>query len=283
VSQSLQPHGHPGHKNRTRLGAGWLGYVIISVVVVQSFIFYHDLPARMAFLLLLAIFTLLYVSAAPLAARFGRYPFVYFSLQTAVILALSSQKPYLDIVKVLYVPLSLQALQAVPFRAAAAWLALFALCLTASLVLALGWLEGMALSLLIMAVSVFLLSYDRLGAQMQSDQEESQCLLVELQQAHEKLKEHAGQARELAATRERNRLARELHDSVSQGIFAIVLTSQAARLLLERDPARVPEQLDHLQEMTTTVLSQLRSLIAQLRPPPKTEARLPSREAGLFS
>jgi signal transduction histidine kinase len=246
------------------------------VVVIQSFLFYRDSSARLAFLLLLAIFTLLYASAAPLAARFSRYPLLYFALQTAVILALSSQKPYLDIVKVLYVPLSLQALQALPFRAAAAWLVLFALCLTVSLVLALGWLEGLPLSLLIMAVSAFLFSVDRLGAQMQSDQDESQRLLAELQQAHEKLKEYAGQANELAAARERNRLARELHDSVSQGIFAVMLTSQAARLLLKREPAldrvlgatRVPEQLDHLQEMTATVLSQLRSIIAHLHPPP---------------
>jgi signal transduction histidine kinase len=35
---------------------------------------------------------------------------------------------------------------------------------------------------------------------------------------------------------------------------------------LERDPARVPEQLDHLQEMSGSALGQLRSLIAQLRP-----------------
>jgi signal transduction histidine kinase len=92
-------------------------------------------------------------------------------------------------------------------------------------------------------------------------------LLAELRQAHQKLQEHAAQAEELAAARERNRLARELHDSVSQMIFSITLTSQAARLLLARDPARVPEQLNRLQEMTGSALGQLRSLIAQLRPP----------------
>jgi len=85
-------------------------------------------------------------------------------------------------------------------------------------------------------------------------------LLAELQQAHHKLQEYANQAEELAA-------ARELHDSASQVIFSVTLTSQTARLLLERDPARVPEQLDRLQEMTSSALSQLRSLIAQLRPP----------------
>ena len=71
----------------------------------------------------------------------------------------------------------------------------------------------------------------------------------------------------LAVEHERNRLARELHDSVSQAIFSITLISQSARLLLNRDPARVPVQVDRLQTMTADALAQLRSLIAQLRPP----------------
>ncbi|MBK8902455.1 MAG: histidine kinase dimerization/phosphoacceptor domain-containing protein [Anaerolineaceae bacterium] len=148
------------------------------------------------------------------------------------------------------------------------WLALFTLCLNVALILAIGWLNGLAFSLLVMAASTFLFSYDRLSARMQRDQDKSQCLLAELQRAHQQLKEHAGQAEALAAARERNRLARELHDSVSQTIFAITLTSQAARLLLVREPARVPEQLNHLQEMTAAALGQLRSLISRLRPPP---------------
>jgi signal transduction histidine kinase len=92
-------------------------------------------------------------------------------------------------------------------------------------------------------------------------------LLAELQQAHQKLQEYAEQADELATARERNRLARDLHDTVSQLIFSIILTARSARLLLDRDPARLPEQLDRLQEMTSNALSQLRSLIAKLRPP----------------
>jgi len=88
-----------------------------------------------------------------------------------------------------------------------------------------------------------------------------------LQAAHRKLQNTPWQAQELAAARERNRLARELHDSVSQAIFSITLTSRSARLLLDREPARVPELIDRLQAMTADALNQLRSLIAELRPP----------------
>jgi signal transduction histidine kinase len=91
---------------------------------------------------------------------------------------------------------------------------------------------------------------------------QNQSILGELQVAHCHLQGYAAQVEDLAAEQERSRLARELHDSVSQVIFGITLTSQAARLLLQRDPAQVPEQLDRLQEMTGSALSQLRSLIA---------------------
>jgi signal transduction histidine kinase len=127
--------------------------------------------------------------------------------------------------------------------------------------------EGIALLLLNIATGTFLISYDFLYLRTQADQAESQRLLTDLQSAHQELQEQAAQTEELAAARERNRLARELHDSVSQIIFSLTLTSQSARLLLERDPSRARREIEHLQAMTSSALAQLRSLIAELRPP----------------
>lgn len=245
----------------------WIGFTLLGVVSLRSFLFYRAQSALPTVVLLLATFGLLYLLEPIFSARFSRFPLLYFLLQVAILLLLSGQQPFLDIHQVLYVLLGLQLLHTFPFRQAMIWSALFALCFNATLILAVGWLEGLAFSLLVMAACAFLFSYDRLLVRKQLDQGESQRLLTELQQAHRKLQEHAGKAEVLAAARERNRLARELHDSVSQTIFAITLTSQAARLLLVREPARVPEQLNRLQTMTAAALGQLRSLIAQLRPP----------------
>jgi signal transduction histidine kinase len=71
---------------------------------------------------------------------------------------------------------------------------------------------------------------------------------------------------ELAALRERNRLARELHDSVSQAVFSIVLAVRSAQLMREREPDRVEEQLALLQELTQNALARMRAFIADLRP-----------------
>jgi signal transduction histidine kinase len=247
-------------------GGYLVGFLVAGVAAMRVILFYQG-ESRLVAILLLAVYSLLYTAEPALSARARWFHFVYFPLQTALVLTLSNLRPFLDLSSVLYVPLSEQALHACSRRVAVAWMILFVALLTATLVLGMGWAPGLAFVLLLLAGGGFLLSYDLLYSRTQADQAESQVLLADLEQAHQKLQEHAAQAEELAAARERNRLARELHDSVSQVIFSITLTSQAARLLLARDPDRVPEQLDRLEEMTGSALSRLRSLIAQLRPP----------------
>jgi signal transduction histidine kinase len=74
-------------------------------------------------------------------------------------------------------------------------------------------------------------------------------------------------AQQAAVIEERHRLARELHDSVSQQLFSMTLTAQAARAQFERNPARVPVLLERLHETATAALAEMRALIFQLRPP----------------
>ena len=99
-----------------------------------------------------------------------------------------------------------------------------------------------------------------------SDQE-----LIELLAAHAaiaitnaRLIEHS---HELSATTERNRLALELHDAVSQKLFSVVLTAEAAGELLDRDEAAARKKLERVQVLAREALDELRSLILELRPP----------------
>jgi signal transduction histidine kinase len=73
--------------------------------------------------------------------------------------------------------------------------------------------------------------------------------------------------KEAAVLEERSRLARDLHDSVSQQLFSMTLTAQAARTQLEKNPSRAAEQLERLQETASAALAEMRALIFQLRPP----------------
>lgn len=76
----------------------------------------------------------------------------------------------------------------------------------------------------------------------------------------------AEQAQQLAALEERTRLARELHDSVSQALYGIGLGAQTARRLLLEDPARVHEPVEYIFSLATAGLAEMRALIFELRP-----------------
>jgi signal transduction histidine kinase len=247
-------------------GGYLIGFIIIAAVAMRTTIFYQEQGNLIFVTSLLAIYLLLYILEPWLSFRLRWVKFLYFPLQTCVVIALTNLRPFTDVSSLLYIPLCIQVTRAFSRGVAMIWLLVYVALLSLTLMLGLGWLEGLALVLLFLAVCAFLISYDLLYSRTQADQAQSQRLLADLQSAHQKLQEYAGQVEELAAARERNRLARELHDSVSQAIFGITLTSQSARLLLEHDPARVPEQIDHLREMTSSALSQLRSLISELRP-----------------
>jgi PAS domain S-box-containing protein len=70
----------------------------------------------------------------------------------------------------------------------------------------------------------------------------------------------------LAALEERQRLARELHDSVSQALFGIALGARTARRRLEQDPPKVGEALDYVLSLAEAGLTEMRALIFELRP-----------------
>jgi len=74
------------------------------------------------------------------------------------------------------------------------------------------------------------------------------------------------EARGFAAIEERQKLARELHDSVSQALYGITLGTRTARTLLDRDPALVAEPLDYVLSLAEAGMAEMRSLIFQLRP-----------------
>jgi signal transduction histidine kinase len=75
------------------------------------------------------------------------------------------------------------------------------------------------------------------------------------------------QARSLAALQERQRLARELHDSVSQALYGIALGTRTAQTLAERgETAQIPEPLRYVSSLAEAALAEMRALIFELRP-----------------
>ncbi len=115
-----------------------------------------------------------------------------------------------------------------------------------------------------------------LGALYLTEKEDGPAFTEEDERLIEMLAAHASIAienarlyergRELSFVEERTRLARDLHDSVVQKLFGVVLVAQSAATLLERDPSGAHGQVQKLQELTQDAIQELRSLIFQLRP-----------------
>ncbi|GEM85723.1 histidine kinase [Meiothermus granaticius] len=74
------------------------------------------------------------------------------------------------------------------------------------------------------------------------------------------------QAQGKAALEERARLARELHDSVSQALYGIVLGARAALNAAEHNPQALREPLDYILSLAQAGIAEMRALIFELRP-----------------
>jgi signal transduction histidine kinase len=74
------------------------------------------------------------------------------------------------------------------------------------------------------------------------------------------------QAQELATLQERQRLARELHDSVSQALYGISLGAHTAQEAVENDPEQVLTSLHYILDLAEAGLAEMRALIFELRP-----------------
>ena len=73
--------------------------------------------------------------------------------------------------------------------------------------------------------------------------------------------------RELSVLQERARLARDLHDAVSQKLFSVRAKARAAAVLVDRDPARAIEEIGSVAELAGEAHAELRAVIDGLAPP----------------
>lgn len=119
-----------------------------------------------------------------------------------------------------------------------------------------------------MNVTVPVTSQDELGELAESFNQmtgELNSRSQQLSQTSNELKIKEAQLK-VATLEERQRLARELHDSVSQTLYGIALGARTARTQLERDPAKVAEPLDYVLSLAEAGLAEMRALIFELRP-----------------
>jgi signal transduction histidine kinase len=237
--------------------------VVVVAVFVRVFTLTSDKGLLPWYFILQALFILLF--ALGWSRRLTpRLRGLVFALQSALALGMLMLEPERDFVTALFVVLSYQSTLVFSGRLRWGWVALFLFLTGISLMATLGPLRGLALALVPMAACIVLSAYAVAREQIVASQSESEGVIAELEATYRRLETYAAEVDELAGLEERNRLARELHDSVSQTMFSVLLTASTARMLLNKDPGAVIPQLERLQELTQGALRHMRGLIADL-------------------
>ncbi len=190
---------------------------------------------------------------------------VAFALQSAIVLLLLALNPERDFLTTLFVLQCYQAAIVFTGRTRLVWVALLVTLIGASLALQLGLLRGLALALVPMAAGVVLSTYVIVNRELEAARATSERMVADLQVAQQQLKRYASQVDELVSIEERSKLARELQESVSQTLSAILSVTGAAGEVLDH-PDRAGGQLEHLQALTQQALAQMRAIISELRP-----------------
>lgn len=248
--------------------AFWISFPIIAFVALRKVTASEDAAGLISALVLLGMYLLLLSTQRAVSKRLPAYFQFYLLVQFTIVLALGLLHPYEDTWAVLFIPLAFQLFHELPRRSALTWGAVFGLSVLLVMIYTTGWISGLGFGLFYIASGIFFVAYDYQFAQIEDARYRSQALLSSLQAANQELEQSALQMEELASAREREQIARQLHDSVNQMIFSITLDAQSARLLLDKDPQRVPALLDRLQEQTSHALAQMRELISQWRANP---------------
>jgi signal transduction histidine kinase len=193
---------------------------------------------------------------------------LYLAFQTTLVFLASLLHFQLDFFAILYLPLCGQAFFLFPRRTAIGWLSLLILATVVGQIIQFGWPEALSFIFLYSGALIFVAAFSDITLQAEAARRRSENLLAQLQEVNEQLQAYADQAEKLAVANERNRLARDLHDSVAQTLYGLTLQSEAAsRKLAAGQPEAVEDDLREIRDSAQETLQETRLLIFELRPP----------------
>jgi signal transduction histidine kinase len=250
----------------------WIYYLTASLmyaaVLLRSIIGYQGSPQFGLVMVLLLAWAIIFLGDVLLVSHRLWVSTVLVALEILIILSLLliTHSIRSDLFAFLFGITAMQVMQRHSPQVTAAVLALSALLTFLSLFQLFGILQAMALTLVYTALGIFLATYIWTTRQTRSIQKRYQVLSAELQEANTRLESYTDKAQKLTTSRERQRLARELHDSVTQTIFSMTLATQTARMSMNRDRRQVAAQLDRLDYLAQSALSEMQALVSHLNP-----------------
>lgn len=180
--------------------------------------------------------------------------------------------------------LSAHAVFAMPGRQGFAWIALFILLLFLYLTpLYQDRVTGLFNTLGMAAGFLFIGSAAWAQKHAEAADAESRRLLAQLQVANEQLRDHASRAEALAVAQERNRVAREVHDTLGHRLTVAAVQLEGAQKLIARDPEKAARMVETVRGQVTEGLAELRATVSMLRTPLESALTLPNAITRLAS
>lgn len=125
----------------------------------------------------------------------------------------------------------------------------------------LQWFEAIVWTIGLLCLHIF----TGIGVHERAARQRSELLIKELTQAQEQLRAFALRAEELATMRERTRVAREVHDTLAQGLAAIKMHLETSSKVFPETPAMAQKHLERARELAGEYLQETRNSILNLR------------------
>jgi signal transduction histidine kinase len=239
-----------------------VSYLMIVAVSLLGITEYPDkrnqtIPILVVFLLMMIVQPLLPPNRKALSA-------IYIAFQMLLMVALYFIVPQVDYWAILLIPSIIYAVRVFGPEIGLIWVAIFTIVVSIIIIDR----HGFGVALVYFAAYIFFASYAYLLDKTEKAQAESQQLLEELRKSNQKLEELASNAEDLARIKERNRLARELHDSVTQSLYSLSLLAGGwRRLAVKGELDNIEGTFAEIEEVAQQGLKEMRLLIYELRPP----------------
>jgi len=224
---------------------------------------------------LLLTFSILQIWGSQAEVR-GWQSHLYLAVQGGLVAGLLALESRNTVFAFLFYVLTPQAMLLSPQRWGMLWVGVYLLVSGGFYLRAYVWPNGLV-SLLLYAAGIFFFGiFGRALMRVDAAREESQRLLAELEEAHRQLGEYADRVEELAVADERNRLAREMHDTLGHRLTVAAVQLEGAQRLIAQDPERAAGMVGVVREQVSEALSELRRTVATLRAPLEEDLQLRS-------
>jgi signal transduction histidine kinase len=129
---------------------------------------------------------------------------------------------------------------------------------------------------------IFIVVFTQMTLNEEASRREVERLLGELTVANQQLRDYALQVEDLATMKERNRLAREIHDGLGHYLTTINMQIQAAKAVSYKNPEKSDEMLAKAQLLTQEALADVRKSVAALRSSTERSENLSEQIGTLF-